>query len=267
MSDAPIITEKDAYEQLGNGLLALAGVMTTPGASPLAGAVALAGPTAGLVFGRAMHRFAEKRLPKFATAFLSAFDPVPEEAAKKVNAAADKPAFTQSLDDVMMRSFRQMMDAAADDVIPILGYMAGLYTFEQKEPDALFRGLGRVLCDLDVGGLEDLRTLVKLVCTFPDDWYSIAVEIRDGQKYWAPLSEFSGRVPEPELESPNGYRIFALLKREQLGVNTEPRKTKVDTPPENTDASVGLDVEMAKRIFAIVMPPGTKLPEQTAPNG
>jgi hypothetical protein len=150
-----------------------------------------------------------------------------------------------------------MMDAADESVVAILGYMAGRYTFEGKKTDAFFRGLGRLLCDLELGELEDLRTLASLVCTF--DWEFVDVEMDSNEKYWAPTGQFEGRaVDEP---SPHGYRIFALLKREQLGGNTQPSKTKVGEAPPNTDASIELDTAVARQIFAIVMPPGTELPE------
>ncbi|HET7539873.1 MAG TPA: hypothetical protein VFK05_08370 [Polyangiaceae bacterium] len=251
MSDAPIITEKDAYEQLGNGLLALAGAMATAGASPLVGAVALAGPTVALLFGRGMHRFAERRLPKFATSFLRAFDATPEEAARKVNAAADQPNFTESLDDVMMRSFRQMMDAVDDEVVSVLGYMAGVYTFERKKPDALFRGLGRVLCDLESRELDQLVRIIRLARLAQREDPEIGLTLDDNGQVVAQAG--NTRLYEPKM-LPNFARVFRLLKQEGLAENIPGDGASAGAMPRKPDHEIQLDSILTSKISEIIDP-------------
>ncbi len=253
MADAPIITEKDAYEQLGNGLLALVGLATSNSTStPLQGAIALAGPTVALIFTRGMHRYAKRRLPKFATSFLSPFDRVPEEAAKKVNAAAENETFTESLDDIMMRSFRLMMDSVDDSVVPVLGYMAGLYTLEQRKPNYFFRSFGRLLCELEPGELDDLRKIVSVAQRQSNHREDPNLELDETGKVWAAIPNRTALAVEAVSHA---GRIFALLKREQLARNVTPGVPRFGTVNPAADATMSMSHVVLDEMARMLMLP------------
>ncbi|MEO8904296.1 MAG: hypothetical protein ABI488_18195 [Polyangiaceae bacterium] len=123
MADDPIITEKEVFEQAGAGLVAWLTLAAQNSNAPLPvqGAMAMAGSLVGLGFGRSVFRAAQRRFPTFARGFLSALDPDPVRAGEKAKAMAEQ-GVTESLDDIMMRAFRQMIDAVDDSVAPVLGH-------------------------------------------------------------------------------------------------------------------------------------------------
>ncbi len=141
MVDDPIYSDRDVFEQAGAGLVATLTLAATPPGHPFPSRVRWRWSSLiGLGFGRSVYKTMKRRLPLFARAFLSGADPDLARAEEKAKAAAKQVA-TESLDDIMMRAFRQMMDAVDDSVVPVLGHMAGLYGFEGKKPNHFFRAL------------------------------------------------------------------------------------------------------------------------------
>lgn len=210
MVHEPTITEREVFEQAGAGVVSLLTLAAANSGAPLPvqGAMAVAGSVIGLGFGRSVFRAATRRFPALARGFLSALDPDPKGAGAKAKDASESETFGETLDDLMMRAFRQMMDAVDDAVVPVLGYMAGRYTFERRRPDAFFRGLGRVLCDLEHGELEQLRRIVALAAYGSHSEVALRVD-RGAVKLMA-------RDSRKELRLAAASRIFSLMKREGL---------------------------------------------------
>lgn len=239
MSDDSHITDKDLFEQGAAGLVAtLTLAASSSGVSlPVQGAMAMVGSLIGLGFGRSVYRAAKRRYPAFARGFLRAFDPDPVKAGEKAKAAGER-GITESLDDTMMRSFRQMMDAVDENVVPVLGYMAGLYAFERKRPDAVFRGLGRLLCDLEPGELDQLVRLIKL----------------NGASLYIDYKGIVHADKSSEGNLPSAKRIFALLKREGLGGQYFPDADQNDPQdPFMPDAWIWLDESPISELRRILL--------------
>jgi hypothetical protein len=240
MAEDLILSEKEVFEQAGAGLVAWLALAAQNSNAPLPvqGAMAMAGSLVGLGFGRSVFRAATRRFPKFARGFLRAGDPDPVRAGEKAKAMAEK-GVTESLDDIMMRSFRQMMDAVDDEVVPVLGYMAGLYGFERKKPDVFFRGLGRLLCDLEAGELEQLGRIVKLASTEP---------LRDATLQIGGTGvQLIAKNSLRELRLPAAERLFGSLKREGLGKERFPSAEENDDPMYPYDPNDWIVIEIAVR--------------------
>ena len=249
MADAPLVTEKEVFEATGYGLVNLLTLIASNSGepSPVLGAMALAGPLLGLGFSRFMHRAATRRFPKFATGFLSAFDPDPVKAEEKAKEATNHPP-SEDLDELMMRSFRLMLDAVDPNVVPILGYMAGRYTFEGRKADTLFRGLGRVLCEVEPDELEALKLIIRSACLQLQHVEMITLNIDRDFAVWSSIAgaesrSVSGRIPA-------AARVFALLKRETLATNATsdgPRYDGIGQEPLEVSMLIGPQVASAIR--------------------
>jgi len=107
-----------------------------------------------------------------------------------------------------------MMEAVDEDVVPVLGYVAGRYAFERKRPDGFFRGLGRLLCELEPRELEQLVRLLKLTILACRERPQVNLTVdQNGQ-----LNAYAGgKVVREEKQMPAARRLFMLLKREGLG--------------------------------------------------
>ncbi|HET7539872.1 MAG TPA: hypothetical protein VFK05_08365 [Polyangiaceae bacterium] len=220
MADDPIYSDEDVFEQAGAGLVAtLTLAATSSGASlPVQGAMAMVGSLIGLGFGRSVYRAATRRFPLYAGGFLRAFDPDPTKAEEKARIAAEQEP-TETLDETMMRSFRQMMDAVDPEVVPVLGYMTGLYRLEGKRANHFFRAFGRLLCELEPGELDDLQKIVRVAQRQSNHREDLNLELDETGKVWASVQNTPGQAVEAV---PHAGRLFALLKREQLATNVTP---------------------------------------------
>ncbi|HWZ91858.1 MAG TPA: hypothetical protein VNW92_23505 [Polyangiaceae bacterium] len=254
MADDPIFSDKDVFEQAGAGLVATLTVAAANSGAPLPvqGAMLMAGSLIGLGFGRSVYRAATRRYPRFANGFLSALDADPEQAGKKAKAASEQESFAESLDEIMMRSFRMMMDAVDEAVVPVLGYMAGRYTFEQKRPDVFFRSLGRLLCDLEAGEIGSLRLIVNHVCKQSNQREIVSLEIDNAGRVWAWLGTSSGLAPDTTV--PGAARIFALLKREHLATTPQPAGLRYGTVDQAADVTMRMRPDIATSLLQILEP-------------
>ena len=242
------------FEQGGAGVVATLALAAQQLNVPLEvqGAIAMVGSFIGLGLGRSVYRAATRRYPVFARGYLKGFDPDPVKAAEKAKVAAEK--LSESLDDIMMRSFRSMMDAVTDEVVPILGYMAGLYTFEQKRPDAFFRGLGRLLCELEPGEVDSLRAVVSHVSNKSNQNEAISVEIDGAGRVWAWQGNSQGSAAD--RAAPHAIRVLALLKREQLATSPQPAGARYgsvsDPRTDVADVTMRIRPDLAARILTIL---------------
>jgi hypothetical protein len=255
MADDPIYSDKDIFEQGASGMVStLALAAAASGASlPVQGAIAMVGSLVGLGVGRQLYRAAQRRFPLFAVGFLRAYDPDPGKAQTKARQTADRSEDDHHYHDTILRSFRQMMDAADESVIDTLGYLAGVYTFGNRKPDAFFRGLGRLLCDLETGELEELRLIAFLMCKFSGEWDMITAEIDREGHAWASALGAGGQGLD-KVVFRHAYHLFALLKREQLGGIPAQDAPKYGSVSSTTDAAVSMPLSMARRILGIVDP-------------
>jgi hypothetical protein len=113
-------------------------------------------PIVSFALSRAAQGMFTKRLVRFSGGFGRAFDGDPEQVAdfeKSLEGDSDAQ-------ETIYRSVRMMMDAADPSVIDSLGFLAGDYTKNKRKPDAFFRGLGRLLCDLEAEEFDDLKRLL-----------------------------------------------------------------------------------------------------------
>jgi len=238
MANDLILTEKDVFEQAGAGLVAWLTLAAQNSNAPLPvqGAMAMAGALVGLGFGRSVFRSAQRRFPKFARGFLSALDPDPVKAGEKAKMMAEQ-GDTESLDDSMMRSFRQMMDAVDDSVVPVLGYMAGLYRLEGKKANYFFRAFGRLLCELEPGELDDLVKIVDIAQKQSNHREDPNLELDEKGRVWAAVPNSSALAVDAV---PHAGRLFAVLKREQLARNVTPGVPRYGTVSPAAEATMSM---------------------------
>jgi hypothetical protein len=129
----------------------------------------------------------------------------------------------------MLRTFRMMMDAVSVEVVEPLGYLAGSYCQGQRKPDAFFRGLGRMLCDLEDGELTGLRDILRGMLTVQRDLKVAGDEASLLFGRTDEATDTNVRMYVPDHKDPislqgtgNGRRIFALLKRELFAGSRPP---------------------------------------------
>ena len=253
MADEPIYSDKDVFEAAGTGMVAaLALAATSAGASlPVQGAMAAVGSLVGLGIGRYVHRASRRRFPKFAIGFLRWYDPDPEKAQAKAEQTAEQHKDDPSYHDVMFASFRQMMEAADESVIETLGYLAGVYTGGNKKPDSFFRSLGRFLCELEPGELEQFKDIAQTMCMTAQSTPIYATV--DGNGWvWASLAGGGGR--SNRKVRPAAQRLFTLLKREGLGGNVPIDQPKYGAGPVVADKALSIDALTVAAILKIVDP-------------
>jgi hypothetical protein len=208
------LTSKEAIDQASQALFR--GIGEVAKAHPAIAAnepakafIAVLFPILGLSVSRMAQRFFADRIPKLSEGYAGPFGS--EEAAA---AHAQEHEEDADYHEVMFRTFRAMTDAVDPEVVPALGYLAGQYNFAGRRPDAHFRAMGRLLCELEPGELQQLRGIFRslldktspgsaqldLICG-PDDTVSIPAPGTNN----TPLGIF-----------PSGLRLFRLLKTEAM---------------------------------------------------
>jgi len=219
--------------------------------------LAVYGTMMNTIFGRAVRWTFTERFGPFMDRFLPHYGKDPAEAQAKFEEAAKANENNPTFNDTVFRSFRNMMDATDASVAPALGSLCGVYTSQNKRPDWFFRGLGRVLCELEPGEIEDLQTLTHLACSAPGDRGYAALEIDAHRHFWAATG--AGQGIQASKSSPHAFRVLALLKREQLGSNTDPGMIRYGGGSPNSDTTMAITSATVRRMFEILLP-GTALP-------
>jgi hypothetical protein len=160
--------------------------------------------------------------------------------------------------ELMFKTFRLMMDAADPSVVDILGYMADQYTFARKKADSYFRSVGRLLCDLEAGDLEDLRKLVSGV----DSCESILGEVGEVDVF-IDYPEGKPSLVKVDLRGgrentighlPSAERLFLLMKREGFGSNIHGGMGTVDRTLASGDETMVILFDTARQLCATVDP-------------
>ena len=172
--------------------------------------------------------------------------------------------------DTIFKAFRAMADAAEPEVVEVLGYLAGTYTFGSKRPDSFFRGLGRLLCDLETDELPRLRLLLRsvLMAWTVHEWDEEDVDVILTTKVTEPPGRFefseqlmvvigAGRKDGHPVPTPkDGQRLFHLLKQNGFGrgmtVQSTPgtRDAHSDTPIG--DRHINMAADVAARLLEII---------------
>ena len=179
-------------------------------------------PTAGLSLGRGLHHLHTRRLPKFIDGTLRAFN----GNRKKFQDVADERKADPAYHETMYRSFRSMMDALDADVVEALGMLNGQYLIEGKKPDWYFRGLGRLLSDLDSSEFDQLKRMLGGVVEAANqaDQVDPPISLMDvtiistgdvvTARFGGLRSPYEANV---HPDCPSGARIIALMQKETLG--------------------------------------------------
>jgi hypothetical protein len=208
-------------------------------------------PVVGLTVSRTAQRFFADRLPRLSEGYAKAFDNDPEKVSQHAKTCEDDSDYH----DVMFRTFRTMADAADAEVVETLGYLAGQYTYANKRADNYFRRMGRLLCDLERGDLDDLRAIavgshkgVYAVTPSPGGPVDIAVD----ERQHVTLTNW-GRGGTRLGKRPGAKRIFFLLKREGLGTNV-PAGNVGGTDPNDGQLGVRVTLDMLSEIISTIAP-------------
>lgn len=260
MSEKPLPTLPEVLELstgvvLSSGSLILAAHLA-PGSREQALALwAVYGNLVNTTIGRAARWMFSERIVPFMQSFgrhYGTADPV--EAQAKFEEAAKANESNGTFHQTVYESFRRMMDAVDQSVVPALGSLAGLYTSQDKKPDGFFRGLGRLLCDLEAGELEQLKRILLLA----QEGFRSGPEVGISIDHNGQLVAFArGRlVYEPKV-IPDAVRLFMLLKREGLGGSVASDGAVAGAQPRQPDRELSLDAITTPKVMAILEPLGT----------
>jgi hypothetical protein len=260
MVDVP---KREALEIVGVAIVTAAGAVakTHPylQAYPELGAfIDVVGSAVGMSLGRQADYVLSQRMPRWTKGLSDASGGDP----KKFEAHAKEQSENPGHHEVMYRSFKQMTEAADDSVIEALGYMAARYTYGNKKADAFFRGLGKVLCDLEAGEFEELKTLLRTIEALNRDekleWLDVAHEWREKEdNVYEPIVELvlasSTGSHGPGVDS--APRFFMLLKRETLARNKSSRY-EADRNFESGDQAMYISADTLQEILDVIDPLG-----------
>jgi hypothetical protein len=152
------------------GPVAAGGVALVTG-SPTAAAIAL-GSGLGVAFVRrfldAIGSHRERAAEKFVAMLVAVYpDKSPEEIAGLLEARLEEDPKAA---DAVYASLRAILDKPSAAVAVAVGLLCAEYLQEEREPDAFFRGVARVLVDATSSEFEELKGLfAKLAELVPDD--------------------------------------------------------------------------------------------------
>ena len=199
------------------------------------GAIAVLAPTLGFALGRGVYDVFSSRKKLLADGYVKAFNNNPNKAKEHAEQQKDNPDYHET----MFQIFRRLMVAVDPSVVETLGYLAGQYNWAEKRADSHFRHLGRLLCELEPGELDDLKKLLNGVVTAifefrNKDYEDLSLCREDFYVTW------SDKKQRPQVEMYTGYsrymglvesipsaeRLFWLLKSEGFS-ETLPENDKV----------------------------------------
>jgi len=234
MSDDEELKGREAFERIFGALFTAGGEVAKafPGVEhdlPLRGGLAVVLPVMGFAVGRGLHRAFIGRRKTFAKGYVNAFEGDPDKAAAHGEQHRDDDNYNER----MYRAFRAMLDAADPSVVETLGYLAGQYSFADKPVDADFRNLGRLLCDLEGGELQQFKTLLRAVHLHLSQVSLDAVNIIRSDAMGGPASIGHLHALKPPLgigtkmqngdfvrfgDFSSGRRLFGLMIRSEFAI-------------------------------------------------
>lgn len=156
----------------------------------------------------------------------------PESVAEMVTQKMNDPRVA----DEVMRSIRAAVDATDPAVIPALARLEKRRVMGSQAPGPFFRGMARMLCDIDETELGVLRTiLLAFVRTSCPAEFSVHVNAFAPRRKGLWLIEGDGAEDPIELRS-TPLRIFRLLKRHDLAhdCDDEVARDAIDGTPNHT---------------------------------
>lgn len=209
-------------------------------------------PMLSLGVGRGAFDLMAKRLPAFTRGYLRGADSDQAKAEAKVSQQAAEENPNQP--DTMFRAFRMMMDAVDEEAVAAIGTLTFQYNDRKLRPDAHFRALGRLLCDLEPGELETLTTTLTAVQTAIGGMLTTQDSVHISLSQEGKL-EVSGEDGAEERQIGNSYefylfgpRLFMLLTRDGLASNAHSQVYDSSSP------RITLDTEALRRILATLDP-------------
>ena len=210
-------------------------------------------PVVGLSVSRTAQRFFADRLPRLSAGYAKAFNNDTEKITALAKSRDDDP----DCHEVMFRAFRSMADAVDPSVIEALGYLAGQYNFANKKPDAHFRNLGRLLCDLERDELAELRTMLRGILQCEEDLKEVGeadviIDWHYGDKPSTVEVDFGHSEFGDIGHLESAPKLFLLLKREGFAGVREPRESDTNGPV--SDDTICISFDEVKRILSTIDP-------------
>jgi len=204
-------------------------------------------PVVGLSVSRTAQRFLAIRLRPLSEGYAKAFGDDPKKIEENTREHEDDPDYHE----VMFRTFRAMTDAVDPEVIEILGHLAGQYNYAARKPDAYFRSLGRLLCELDPGEVGDLVSILRGVEAASKEDESADVTFGTDES----VSVYKAGASNLRLGTfASGLRLFALLRREGLATNTDTPLHWGDSEVPAADRAIRMRRGMVRNILSTIDP-------------
>lgn len=140
---------------------------------------------------------------------------------------ADLQDQTAQLNATMYATFRNMMDAVDERVIPLLGLLAARYTYNKKAPDRFFRGVGRTLAELTYDEVGELKKVCFHVAKVEHPTYQDRVILYLGPRSPNTLEYVRGEAMHQLTHLADATRLMALLERNDLVEQTLDRPSPI----------------------------------------
>lgn len=200
--------------------LSAAGAALAPGATTAAVGLAAAGGAGPFIVKKLSDfwgNLRDRRYERWFEGLVAASGKTPEDVALQFAAKIEDPTAAK----VIVESLRDLLNVVDEAVIPALGQLTWAYVSHDRAIDGFFRGLARLLCDLDADVLRELQELALFI---EGSGAGIDVSLR-----YAPFhdvdavyddhgasDEADGESSERMIELPSVRRLFHLLKAHGL---------------------------------------------------
>lgn len=196
------------------------------GASPaMAAFLAAVAPAAALFYGWT-EDLARKRWAALLAAYFADVGPLSaEEMEEQLRVDGENPC----LQEVLIETVRSVGEALDGAVVPALARLARRYKASGNRPDAFFRGMRRVLSDLDAEEFEALKLLVDKVLAIDLGESRDQVVLERAALEPGGTPQLSFVRPGPRSvdnerigigDVPRALRLFHLLKTNDLGTDS-----------------------------------------------
>lgn len=204
-----LVSGQEGLELILQALLVFWGFTMGP---PVAALLAILAPFVSLVGSRILERHADA-LKGYVRSFGGS--------RRKARDHSRRHRSDPSHRDTLYWLFRMMQDAVDPSVVETLGHLAGTYASKNRRPDDFFRGMGRLLCDLEPGEIHDLRAMLTKtrdrLSTFDGSLLRLSLdedpEEREGDHQ---VNLYLDGAEVPLLRLPTAVRLFALMRREGI---------------------------------------------------
>lgn len=100
-----------------------------------------------------------------------------EEIQGIIEAHSDEPFVRETI----LESVRRMLESVSDEAVEVLGSITADYIGSNRAPDPFFRGVARLVADLESSEISDLRELLRDLCTVDADQFVVRQLLVDGR--------------------------------------------------------------------------------------